>query len=121
MQTSGSEPLLLTSKSPIIPTYSFFSNRAEKVFLLNRYTKNKTLAKRSQITAFLTFTLLAQPKECEILHFEMSLKKYTVDDSWIEPTLDQIRPILDNDNPPESYAECKHCNYVSQLSDATTD
>ena len=51
----------------------------------------------------------------------MSLKKYTVDDSWIEPTLDQIRPILDNDNPPESYAECKHCNYVSQLSDATTD
>tara|TARA_B100000315_G_scaffold46905_1_gene41680 strand:+ start:68 stop:301 length:234 start_codon:yes stop_codon:yes gene_type:complete len=51
------------------------------------------------------------------LHFNMSLKKYTVDDSWVEPVLDRIRTTLDEDTVPQAYAECKHCNYVEQLKD----
>ena len=50
------------------------------------------------------------------LHFNMSLKKYTVDDSWVEPVLDRIRTTLDEDTVPQAYAECKHCNYVGQVS-----
>ena len=51
------------------------------------------------------------------LHFNMSLKKYTVDDSWVEPALDRIRTTLDEDIVPQPYAECKHCNYVKQIKD----
>ena len=50
------------------------------------------------------------------MHFNMSLKKYAVDDSWVEQTLDKIRAALDDDVAPDPYAECKNCNYVGQVS-----
>jgi CRISPR/Cas system-associated exonuclease Cas4 (RecB family) len=45
----------------------------------------------------------------------MSLKKYAVEDSWVEQTLDKIRATLDDDVAPDPYAECKNCNYVGQV------
>ena len=52
------------------------------------------------------------------LHFNMSLKRYAVDDSWVEPTLDNIRTVLDDDKIPEPYSECKNCNYAQQVASA---
>ena len=49
------------------------------------------------------------------LHFKLSLKKYVVDDSWVEPTLDNIRTVLDDDKIPDPYSECKNCNYAQQV------
>ena len=51
-----------------------------------------------------------------MMHFNMLIKKYEVDDSWVEQTLDKIRTTLDDDAVPKPYAECKNCNYVEQVS-----
>jgi CRISPR/Cas system-associated exonuclease Cas4 (RecB family) len=50
------------------------------------------------------------------MHFNMSLKKYEVDDSWVEQTLDKIRSTLDDDVAPSPFPECKNCNYAEQVS-----
>tara|TARA_Y100001970_G_C14192543_1_gene836219 strand:+ start:1313 stop:2026 length:714 start_codon:yes stop_codon:yes gene_type:complete len=49
------------------------------------------------------------------MHFKMSLKKYEADDSWVDSTLVKIRKTLDSDKIPESYEECKNCNYVKEI------
>ena len=51
------------------------------------------------------------------MHFNMSLKKYAVDDSWVETTLNQIRKVLDEDSVPDFYSECKNCKYIENIKD----
>ena len=49
------------------------------------------------------------------MQFKMSIKKYEADDSWIENTLTDIRNTLDFDKPPNSYQDCKNCNYINNI------
>ena len=49
------------------------------------------------------------------MQFKMSIKKYEADDSWIEKTLTDIRNTLDFDKPPNSYQDCKNCNYIKNI------
>ena len=56
-------------------------------------------------------------KFASTLHFNMFLKEYTINDTWIGETLDTIRSVLDSPNPPKNYEECKNCNYVNNVND----
>ena len=51
-----------------------------------------------------------------MMHFKLSLKKYETDSSWVEPTLDKIRQVLDEDTAPEPNLECKNCKYIQDIS-----
>ena len=55
------------------------------------------------------------------MHFNMLLKKYETDDSWVEQTLDKIRTTLDDDAVPSPYAECKNCNYTEQVANVNIE
>ena len=56
-----------------------------------------------------------------MMHFNMLLKKYETDDSWVEQTLDKIRTTLDYDAVPSPYAECKNCNYTEQVANVNIE
>ena len=45
------------------------------------------------------------------LEFETSIIPYQGNDAWIEPTVFEIKAVLDSDEIPESKATCQHCNY----------
>jgi hypothetical protein len=45
------------------------------------------------------------------LEFSISVLPYEGDDSWVEPTLFDIRKCLESDASPESCSSCNFCNY----------
>jgi len=45
------------------------------------------------------------------LDFEVTLIEYTGDDSWIEPTLLNIKACLDDPRVPKANDECEYCQY----------
>lgn len=47
------------------------------------------------------------------LEFDVSLLTYIGDDSWIEPTLLEIKKLLDSDTVPEANPNCEYCKYYS--------
>lgn len=49
------------------------------------------------------------------LEFEMQLISHTGDDSWVEPTLFEIKKTLDSSVTPEPTATCEYCNYVNKI------
>jgi len=51
------------------------------------------------------------------LEFEVTLISYKGDDSWIEPTLSEIKKTLDSDKVPEASSECDYCTYRKAVKD----
>lgn len=45
------------------------------------------------------------------LEFDIKLLPYIGDDSWVEPTLFEIKQCLDDPRVPKASAECDHCRY----------
>ncbi|MCJ7805859.1 PD-(D/E)XK nuclease family protein [Patescibacteria group bacterium] len=45
------------------------------------------------------------------LEFELSILAHRGDDSWVEPTIFEIKKVLDSDNIPYSSATCEFCAY----------
>lgn len=54
------------------------------------------------------------------LEFAVDLLPYRGDPSWVEPALQQIKAVLEEDNPPECAADCPYCAYHQQLAKAET-
>jgi CRISPR/Cas system-associated exonuclease Cas4 (RecB family) len=46
------------------------------------------------------------------LDFNVSLLPYLGNDSWVEPTLYEIKSCLESDEVPESADDCEFCNYA---------
>ncbi|PIR98483.1 MAG: hypothetical protein COT88_01505 [Candidatus Colwellbacteria bacterium CG10_big_fil_rev_8_21_14_0_10_41_28] len=53
------------------------------------------------------------------LEFEVDLIPYTGNDSWIEPTLKEIKECLDGDAIPKSHEDCDYCGYREAVNDVT--
>ncbi len=49
------------------------------------------------------------------LEFSISVLPYAGDDSWVEPTLFEIRVCLESDEFPQVKASCDFCNYRSAV------
>ena len=45
------------------------------------------------------------------LEFDVEVIPYRGDDSWIPPTLKEIKRCLMGDAPPEASSECEYCRY----------
>jgi len=45
------------------------------------------------------------------LEFELSIIEYKGDDSWVEPTIFEIRKCLESDKIPDSNPDCEFCKY----------
>jgi CRISPR/Cas system-associated exonuclease Cas4 (RecB family) len=52
-----------------------------------------------------------RPKFDGKLEFEVTLVPYEGDDSWVEPTLLEIKKCLDSDSPPSPGEDCEYCRY----------
>lgn len=50
------------------------------------------------------------------LEFELSIIDYQGDDSWVEPTIYQIKKCLDSDLIPQSGIDCHYCQYRKLIS-----
>jgi CRISPR/Cas system-associated exonuclease Cas4 (RecB family) len=48
----------------------------------------------------------------EVLEFRVKVLHYEGNDSWVKPTILQIREIISNDKTPDSDDECSTCSYV---------
>lgn len=57
-----------------------------------------------------------RPKFDGKLEFEMTLVSYDGDDSWVEPTLFEIKKCLDSDQIPASGEGCEYCQYRELIS-----
>jgi len=55
------------------------------------------------------------PKFDGKLNFEVTLIPYTGDDSWVEPTIVDMRKCLDSDKIPEAGEECEYCEYRKEI------
>ena len=51
----------------------------------------------------------------EVLNFKIYLLPYTGNDGWVEPTLVQIKKLLDQDKIPEYSSNCSFCDYQRKL------
>ena len=51
------------------------------------------------------------------LEFKTSIIPYTADDSWVEPTILDIKKSLDSDKIPPSNPNCEHCAYRKLIND----
>lgn len=49
------------------------------------------------------------------LEFDIQIIDYKGNDSWIEPTLKDIKKCLDSDKIPEYSEDCKYCKYIQDL------
>jgi CRISPR/Cas system-associated exonuclease Cas4 (RecB family) len=47
------------------------------------------------------------------LEFDISVLPYEGNDSWIEPTLLEIKKVLDSDKIPEANYQCNYCSYYN--------
>ena len=45
------------------------------------------------------------------LEFEMTIIPYQANDSWVEPTIFEIKKCLDSDQIPAAGEDCEHCAY----------
>jgi len=45
------------------------------------------------------------------LEFDLSIISYNGDDSWVDPTIFDIKKCLDSDKLPSSSETCEYCNY----------
>jgi hypothetical protein len=55
-----------------------------------------------------------RPKFDGLLEFELSIIPYTGDTSWILPTLQKVRAVLEKDSPPDFTFGCEHCEFVKE-------
>lgn len=51
------------------------------------------------------------------LEFKTTIIPYTADDSWVEPTILDIKKCLDMDSIPEPSQDCKYCSYRRLIRD----
>ena len=49
------------------------------------------------------------------LEFKYFLYKKTINITWIDETLEQIKMLLEDDKLPSSSTNCKFCNYINNL------
>lgn len=61
-----------------------------------------------------------RPKFDGRLEFELSIIPHKGDTTWIEPTLDNIKKCLLQDNPPKAAPECEYCAYVAAINHSDT-
>jgi CRISPR/Cas system-associated exonuclease Cas4 (RecB family) len=52
------------------------------------------------------------------LEFELTLVDYEGNDKWVEPTLFEIKKLLDSDDIPNPSSTCQFCHYIRQQSQA---
>jgi hypothetical protein len=62
-----------------------------------------------------------RPAFNEQLDFKISMLPYVGNDSWVEPTLHDIKRCLDSDNIPEATDDCEFCQYALKYADATNN
>jgi CRISPR/Cas system-associated exonuclease Cas4 (RecB family) len=55
------------------------------------------------------------------LEFEITLVSYEGSDSWVEPTLLNIKDCLENDSMPANSADCEFCAYAKSRTQLTLD
>ena len=48
----------------------------------------------------------------EVLEFDVKILHYLGDDSWVDPTLNEIKNLIESDKIPQSSDECDTCSYV---------
>ena len=48
----------------------------------------------------------------EVLEFKVKVLHYEGNDSWVEPTILEIKEIINNDKTPDADEECDTCSYV---------
>lgn len=60
-----------------------------------------------------------RPAFNEQLDFKISMLPYVGNDSWVEPTLHNIKQCLDSDDIPEATDDCEFCQYALKYADAT--
>ena len=48
------------------------------------------------------------------LEFKLSIISYKSDDSWVEPTIFEIKKCLESDEIPDSHQDCEFCNFVKK-------
>lgn len=53
------------------------------------------------------------------LDFKISMLPYVGNDSWVEPTLHNIKQCLDSDDIPEATDDCEFCQYALKYAAAT--
>jgi hypothetical protein len=53
------------------------------------------------------------------LDFKISMLPYVGDDSWVEPTLHDIKQCLESDAVPEATDDCEFCQYALKYAAAT--
>lgn len=53
-----------------------------------------------------------EPMFDETINFDMNIIPYQGDDSWVEPTLHNIKDTLDSPHIPHADPNCDHCKYV---------
>ena len=49
-----------------------------------------------------------------LLEFKTKLIPYKGNDSWVEPTLTEVKETLMQDSPPEADSKCSYCAYVKK-------
>lgn len=54
------------------------------------------------------------------LRFRISVIPHKGSDAWVEPTLREIKEILESDALPAAAAECDHCKYVEKVNAAVS-
>jgi len=52
------------------------------------------------------------------LEFENSIIPYEADDTWVEPTIFNIKAALDSNEIPKSAKDCQHCSYRRHINNA---
>lgn len=55
------------------------------------------------------------------LEFEITLVSYKGSDDWVEPTLKEIKAVLESDLMPAASDTCDHCNYAKSRTQLTID
>lgn len=70
-------------------------------------------------TAYFVFCNGLKDKEAfdAKLEFDLSIIEHQGDDSWIEPTLMEIKKVLDSDTIPAATENCELCQYVKKAKD----
>ena len=53
------------------------------------------------------------------LEFDLMLLPYKGDDTWMDPTIKEIKKVLDNDNTPDSSEHCEYCEYRRLINQVT--
>ena len=49
------------------------------------------------------------------IHFDVSVLEYVGSTKWVEPTLNEIKLLLDQTIVPKTNIDCSYCNYVQNV------